>query len=315
MFRSLLIIAILLMPGMVSAASISPSLIESSIGRGGQAEETITIINTSSTEQTYYLDVIEFSATDTGGEPQFISTQDIEPEHLRWIVFPSDVITVPAASQGEIPLKISIPSSVGSGGYYAALTISPTPEELIASNGAVVEAKIAVLLLITVEGETTERAELLDFSSDNSDRWLSSLNLGMSYRIQNQGNVHVLPKGTVKVIDIFGRTILVQDANVTLGRVLPASTRTYKVGVSDGDSEGWYELINAQAKLGTMGPVTVRLDLTYGLDDEVLSSSVRFWVVPWQLMVSITLLASAILGLYRLGGSRAKKQMRALSKK
>ncbi|NQV89024.1 MAG: hypothetical protein HQ488_01755 [Parcubacteria group bacterium] len=308
MKRLVLTIALsLLMPGIVSAASVSPSLLEITAERGETTEESISVINTSRIDKTYYLDVIEFIARKEGGEPQFLTSGESNSEHLGWFSFKTDTVIVPAESVGEVVFDVSVPPNVPSGGYYAAVTISESPEDLLASNGTMIDAKIAVLMLITVEGETIESARLLDFMSDMSGGLLSTLDLDTQYRIQNQGNVHIFPSGTISVTDFFGRAISEIDANETLGRVLPDSTRAYKASISSGDHVGWYELINHQAQYFAIGPMTVTLDLMYGNDSLPIQAQFSFWLIPWQLGLTVILLVVLLLLVYKLGARASRR--------
>ena len=296
----------LFMPGLVSAASVSPSLIDVSVERGETIEESISVINTSKSDQIYYLDVIEFTAREEGGEPQFISSQESHSEHLDWFSFESDTVVVPAESIGDITFDLLVPPNIQSGGYFAAVTVSQSPEDLISSNGALIEAKIAVLVLITVEGDTVETAQLLDFGSDMSGAFLSTPDVDAIYRIQNQGNVHILPVGTIKVTDIFGRTIAESDANISLGRILPESTRVYQVQVSSGDHDSWIQLVNYQAQNFAIGPLKATLDLVYGKDSKTIQSEFSFWLIPWQLGITVMSVAALLLLVYKLGARASR---------
>jgi hypothetical protein len=308
MKRLILTIALsLLMPGIVSAASVSPSVLEISAGRGDTIEESISVINTSNVDKTYHLDVIEFTAREQGGEPQFLTSGESDSKHLGWFSFKTDAVIVPAESVGEVVFNVSVPPSVASGGYYAAVTISESPEDLLASNGTMIDSKIAVLVLMTVEGETIELAQLLDFTSEMSGGLLSTIDLDAEFRIQNQGNVHIFPAGTILVTDLFGRTVAEVDANESLGRVLPDSTRAYQTPVSSGDHAGWYELINYQAQHFAVGPMTATLNLVYGSDSAPIHAEFSFWLIPWQLGFTVILVTTLLLLVYKLGARASRR--------
>ena len=154
------------MPTMVSAIAATPALIELSLDRGESVEETISVINAHASERTYYVGTVSFEAGQEDGTPQFFS-ESTNPDRLEnWISFDSNQFIVPANSRAEIPFKVNVPNDIPSGGYYGAVTISPAPADIVATNGAIIEAKTAVLVLVTVEGETTQQAELLDLTID-----------------------------------------------------------------------------------------------------------------------------------------------------
>jgi hypothetical protein len=285
-------LTLILSPFVSSAASVSPSVLELSSVRGDLVESTFEILNTGASEQTYFLDLLSFIPDDESGSPQFISKDQAFDGLVSWITFPVTEVVVPPQSRVEVPFDVVVPDDVASGGYYAAITVSTAPTEIIATNGAIIEAKTAVLVLLTIEGETVEQIELLDFSLDQLD---SALPFGtFTFRLQNQGNVHVSPVGEIQLTGLFGQTISVLDANEAKGRVLPSSTRVYSV-VSEIEGLSWFEAAGYQLSYMAMGPITAELDLRYA-DEGVLNSKVTFWVIPWQLL-SLLLAGILILGL------------------
>jgi hypothetical protein len=286
----------------VSAAAVSPSVIEIDGSRGSVVSSLITIINKDAMEQVYYLSTLKFTAKDEGGSPQFISKDEDHQGLPEWIAFNSTAVTVPAQSSGEVPFNIYIPSDALSGGHYAAITISSAPEDIIATNGAIIDAKTAVLVLLSVEGETNESAALLDFDDDVS-AMRGLLGGEFEYRIQNQGNVHVNPKGEIVFNDFFGRRLLSVDANEGEGRVLPGSTRTYSVNVQS-QAEGWFETISEQMRVFAIGPVSVELELVYGADSASLRDRLTIILFPWQLLISLLILLAIVWVSHRSGRKR-----------
>ena len=298
-FTLVCIIAFFSGVGVVSAAAVSPSVVELEGIKGAAVSSVVTIVNMDVVAQTYYLDTIEFSAKEDGGSPLFISKDDNSDGFLRWIQFGSDSVTVPANSSGEVPFTVHVPSDALSGGHYAAITISSAPEDIIATNGAIVDAKTAVLLLLSVAGETVQDAALLDFA-DFTDRIRSKLSGEFEYRIQNQGNVHLQPQGTLVFRDLFGRNLKSVDANEGEGRVLPGSTRSYEIEV-DSLVDGWIQTISEQMKVFAIGPVTAELELSYGSGEVKLVDKTTFFLLPWQLLVSLSALFALLFIVYRLG--------------
>ncbi|MBI4713841.1 hypothetical protein HY771_01500 [Candidatus Uhrbacteria bacterium] len=294
-------IILVLIPVSIFAASLSPSVMEVSVQRGETIKQKLTVINTKTIEQTYYLDVIKFEPSGVGGTPSFIPFEEDHSGLADWIGLAFSEFVVPANSKYEIPFTISIPSEALSGGYYAAITVSQAPSDLVADNGAMVEAKTAALILLTVEGETNEKLVLLDFSKKSE--WPHSRIDGLyEFRLQNQGNVHVTPTGIIKLKDFFGRTVDEFDANPSVGRVLPNSTRQFLVGSET--PKNFFESAKDQMRLFAIGPMTAELSLKYGQSEQTITSNFDFWYVPWQIMVVDVVLVVAILLIYSLARKR-----------
>ena len=271
-------LTLLLSPLIGRAAAISPSTFELSSVRGQEVEASFAILNTSASEQVYFLDLLEFTPTEETGTPQF-AQKDSEDGLTSWIHFPIEEIPVPAQSRVDVPFNILVPDDVPSGGYYASITVSTAPTDVVATNGAIIEARTAILLFLTNEGETVESLQLLDFTGDQNQ---TTLPYGtFTFRLQNQGNVHVTPSGVIRLRGMFGNTIATLDANSAEGRVLPASTRAFTVEYQEEAS--FMEAVGFQLSHLIMGPVTAELTLSYGMEGAIATQT-AFWVFPWQLI-------------------------------
>lgn len=289
---------LVLMPGVSQALSVAPAIIELSGSRGEVIETSITLINTSTAEQIYYLGTLKFIPREESGAPQFIPKEIDHSGLPEWIAPFSDAVRVPARSKADVPITIAIPSDVNSGGHYAAVTVSEAPSQIVATNGARIQATTAVLLLLTVEGEATQKAALLDFTSPMAGVVSDTTYASFEYRLQNQGNVHISPVGNVTLSGLFGQTISMANANSEDGRILPGATRTYKGEVGE-EAEGFMQKATTQLSQLAIGPVTATLDVEYGESGETVQSQFRFWVFPWQLLVSLTVLVIALVLIIR----------------
>jgi hypothetical protein len=296
-------VVLILIPVSVQAIAITPSVTEVVGERGEVISETITIINIKTTDQTYYLDTLKFEASEDGGSPRFISGTEGYEGLSEWIELETRSITVPALSRAEVAYNIRIPSVVESGGYYAAITVSTAPAEIIATNGAIIDARTAGLLLLEVTGENVKKAVLLDFIDTEAERFKSFIGGQFSYRIQNQGNVHITPVGTITFKDFFGRTLKQVDANKDGARVLPSSTRSFTVAVLS-TSETWLEVIQDQMRLFVLGPITIDLEVMYDDSGVILSQSTSQFFFPWQLFLFLSVFVSLFFLVYSIGKKR-----------
>lgn len=276
---------LLLMPSLVSAATIAPSTIELQGSRGDVVEAQFSILNTGTSDQTYYLDQLGFGPTDETGTPKFFEVEENNDALANWIQFLFKEVTVPAQTAVDVPFSVVLPDDIPSGGYYAALTVSNAPADVIASNGAIIEAKTAILVLFTVEGETIEEMAILDLETPADGLYGT-----YTYRVQNQGNVHVTPTGELTFTGMYGSVFHALDANPDEGRVLPDSTRSYEVEFAN-DQAGYLNRAWHQLTQGSFGIITVELGLMPG---EVRSAEIgQVTVIPWELLT--TMLGGALL--------------------
>jgi hypothetical protein len=295
---------ILLLTGFsAQAATLSPSLIEISGDRDQVLQSEFSILNTGTSDQDYYIDLLSFVPSKESGTPQFMSVVEEEESTLTsWIKFDVAQVTVPAHTAVDLPFQVIIPDDIASGGYYAAITVSNAPADVVASNGAIIEAKTAILVLLTVEGETIEEIVLLDAHFEQTQ---GSLPTGtFSYRLQNQGNVHVAPEGTVVIRNMFGQMVGSVDANPLDGRVLPSTTRSYKVEIGK-ETGGFLSSALFQLSQFSFGTMVAQLQLEYG-DKEIIQSQIQFVIVPWEL-ISIIIGIGVLLSIIYLSSKRKTK--------
>jgi hypothetical protein len=273
------LVAMMLIPFSAKAVAVAPATIEVEGVRGGIAKTTFSIINTSATDQTYYLGTMKFEPKEESGAPQFIPYEEDHSGLAEWMKLPSSSLVVPANTKNEYELNVQIPSDVESGGYYAALTVSGSPQDLVAANGAIVDAKTALLVFLTVKGELVRKAEILDLKKTSG---ISSMSEGYVYRVQNQGNVHVIPEAEIIFTGMFGREIGRVDANSAKGRVLPGTTR--KFIVTETEEGGIFKTASTQMRALALGRVKAELRLNYGNSNEEVSAETKFWYIPVHLL-------------------------------
>ena len=287
----------LLIPLAIRASSVTPSVIELSSNRGEDIESSFTLINESKIDQTYYLDTISFKSHDETGTPEFFSDKT-QGAFSQWIQFPIDTILVPARSRVKVPFNVNVPPDVKSGGYYAAITVSQAPSEVVETNSATIEAKTAILVFFTVKGETVIKAGLLDFFEKKPYLIHTDLRGSYKYRIQNQGNIHLTPNGTISFKDVFSRTVLTTDANSLKSRILPMSTRTFSFDVV-GRGNGFIDQVRYQAQTLAIGPITATLAIgEEGLSP--LTAHISFFLLPIQLILVVAGMIIILFICYRL---------------
>ena len=273
----------------VWAFTVAPAVIEISGNRGEQIENKFTLVNVSKLEETYYIDTLKFKADDESGVPKFIPYAEDHSGLQEWLAFPTKTIKVPAESYIEFPFPIAIPNDIKSGGYYAAITVSNNqPPSDVSSQS--IQNKTAILLLLNVKGENIEQAALLDFFV--SPKLNEKLAGTFTYRIQNQGNVYLTPKGTITFKNLLGQTIASIDANPESSKVLSETTRKIE---SDFD------------KGLNIGPITAELNLEYGEEQKKISATTTVWIIPWKILTAgLVSLSIIVIGLLILNKRKIK---------
>jgi hypothetical protein len=144
-------------------------------------------------------------------------------------------------------------------------------------NGAAIQTRIALLLLVKVLGDVREQMTLESFSAP---RFLQGPPVDVAARFRNEGTVHEAPVADIDVRNMFGT--LVATGTLPVRNVLPGVVRKVEASVGDGF---W------------LGRYTVLLHATYGDNGQELVSKQYVWVVPWRTQGWKVLLGIGVLAL------------------
>jgi hypothetical protein len=302
---TLAIVALLLVPQGVSAFSVAPSLVDLRADLGGTTSGEFMVQNTSEMKKTIYLDTNVFSDANEKGAPKFEKAEH-SSEFASWISFEKSIYTIAANSQVNVPFTVNVPTTAPAGGYYAAITVSEAPSEIVSTNGAVIQAVVAILCFLTVEGDSIESLDIVSVESDISG-FVSQLAGSTKVRMQNQGTIHLAPIGSVIVKDLFGREVQHIQLNSKEGRILPSSIREYEVLHGEIQNGYWRE-VKLQASNLAIGPMSLVVSTEYGSQAASDVEVISLFYLPWQLLSFVFFLVAILLALYRIAFHFQSKQ-------
>lgn len=201
---------------------------------------------------------------------------------------PESEYVVEAGSERPILFTIRVPRDAEPGGRYGSVIFTARPEQETGSTANVaIETRLASLVFLRIEGETTEAGELGSFGVVGDKRVVRSPSedapLGLYLTFSNSGTVHLNPYGDIAITPMFGEpTRYVLDP----WAVLPGSTRTREVPL-----------------IAPLGPGSHRLTLSLnrGYGDIIDTAEIQIWVLPTTTQFALGALIFAILAfvLYR----------------
>lgn len=289
------------------ALTVSPVRIELSGDPGENLVSDIVLLNEQDKSMTFYFSAENFEAQGEDGTPNFVpGITDL----ASWI-------TLLPAVEGEDPnivnlgpqetvsrtFSVTIPEDATPGGHFAAIFFADTPPS--DSGSVAVGAKVGILVLLTVSGEFEESGDLLSFNTKDEQSFFESLPVRFEYRFQNEGGDRVVPQGEIQITNLFGMTKEDLSINAAQNNVLPQSIRKYEetwgeaIVLEEGELEpGFWTTVGHQWENFAFGPYTATLNLVYGTDDTEVESAVRFWVVPWHLLIVCALSGIFVLVLF-----------------
>lgn len=277
------------------AITLSPPRLELAGDPGSTVSGEIKVTNDSNGVITYYTQVENFEAGDETGNPAFV----VAKEGLATWVNVSDSVFAKAGEQVAIPFSIKIPRSTEPGGYFASIFVRTTPPP---RNGGEVSigARLGSLILLRVNGDIQEGVNILEFSSKNKQRFYTSLPVELYYRFQNTGADRVKPEGNIIIKNLIGMTAKTLSANRSEGSVLPRSIRRFESSwiTSGGNKEdvnlptpspisgGFFTQAKHQLTNFAFGYYKADLDIRFGENNNSATDSFRFFVFPWQLLIT-----------------------------
>lgn len=308
--KALTVLGGLLLGGAITAQAltISPARMEiESVDPGATVEKDFLLVNEQATAETFYVSVQNFDAQGETGTPNFSDSK----EGLASWVKVVDKVTIKPGERMKVPFSIAIPGNADAGGHFAAIFLTTTPPSASEGGQVAIGAKIGMLILLTVSGDIKEEGGVRNFSIDGGSRFVSSLPVTFTYRFSNGGNDRIKPQGNIVIRNsLYFKTEEI-DANPQAGNVLPKSTR--KFSVTWGNEKAldpaapFFDHVKYQWRNFALGAYFANMDLAYGTKGAVSSSSIIFFVLPWQLMLVLLIILALVVIVLRFGIKRYNK--------
>lgn len=279
--------SIILLPGLAQALSISPVRIEFTGDPGQSVENKIKVINTEPRTKTFFTNIYNFEASgDESGNPAF---KVVKSDLATWISVQNSVTLDPNETK-VLPFSVAIPANAEPGGYFAAIFLTENPPQANEDGQVTVGSEVGTLLLLRVNGDIKEGADILEFGTKDRSSLYQSLPISFYYRFQNSGQDRVKPFGDIVIKNWFGRIVTILPANKDDGNVLPQSIRRFENtwGPVGGKLPNTFFAQAAyQWKHFALGHYNVRVNLAYGgvIGMHSATASTGVWVLPWQFML------------------------------
>lgn len=250
--------------------AVSPPTFEMSANPGDTITQSIRVDNLTDITLALHADVKDFVPT---GEEGQASTTDKRTNYSlsSWVSVSSPIFDIPARASKTIQFTVAVPQHAEPGGHFGSVVFStkPTPQQNM--SGTAVGQEIGSLLLLKVAGQVTEKAEIASFSP-TQDFWQHGP-IAFDIRIKNSGNVQLKPTGTITINNIFGEKVA--SVPIDSKTILPDSTRKIAASWAGSAWPGWY---------------TATASVSYGSGDQILTSTARFVIFPFNVVAPILLI-------------------------
>lgn len=275
--------------------TVIPPKFELFANPGDTISERLRLRNESDFPVTYTVLSEDFSSSGEEGAVTLEGeTADPNFALATWLTPETNDITLQPKEEKTFTFSVAVPKEAEPGGHYASLLFSSGTEPVPGS--AAVTSRIGSLVLLRVSGNVTEDANVENFTAPSYSK---SGPIPFDLRLKNNGNVHIRPKGTIVITNLFNQKVAeipLQGANVLPGAVRKMETM-------------W-------DKTNPLGIYTATLVATYGQQNLPLTAATRFTAISPVAAILITVaLVAGIIFLISLftGRGRLKKAFKAFT--
>ncbi|HMS23384.1 MAG TPA: DUF916 domain-containing protein [Candidatus Saccharibacteria bacterium] len=252
---------------------ISPPLVELKTDPGKTVQAKIRIRNVTNQTLVVRSEVNDFTAAGEDGQPRLLlDGTEKSPYSLKEWITTIPEVTLKSKEQKPAIITLQVPNYASPGGHYGVVRFTGTPAG-VEGTGVSLSASIGALILVNVSGDVKEEATIAEIftAQDNKKRGFFEYGpITLFQRIENTGNVHVKPSGTIRVINMFGQETASFSLNDNGGNILPSSVRKFEQQLNQKMLFGRYKL---------------QADVVYGEDNKIISGSTTFWVIPYKLII------------------------------
>jgi len=313
-FLALALVAALFVPSLTKAVTVMPPILEDIIAEPGKTYRgEYKIRNETDSVHTYYFIAQNIAAEGEEGQSKIFTEEDSMIGLSGWIQYDVAQMTVEPGETRDVNFNINVPSDAEPGGHYAAIFTSTTPPT---GEQVALGEKTGVILLVTVPGDIRENADLIEYSLASGKKVYNRPPVEFLVRIKNTGNVHFKPLGDI-TINGWGGDKAKLDANPVKGNVLPKSIRAFHpIWAGPAEKGGFMQELKNEWNDFAFGRYNAHLEMDWGTKDQKFISNIKFWVIPWRvLLVCLIILIILLLILRGYNKAIVKKASKKAKKK
>jgi hypothetical protein len=218
-----------------SGIILSPAVVQASIGSTESEHQlNFQITNNKPKTQTINISSADFNTLDESGGLLFVGTNPTQLQKkyglATWITLPQTSLTLEPKQTATITAVISNQASLAPGGHYGALMLAlDDNSQPSTTNNVAVHPIASSLLFVNKVGGDTHKLRLTNvYASHNIFKLPSQITL----RFYNDGNTHLIPRGTIEVTDPQGKLVAKGIINENSNLILPETYRRISVGLN-----------------------------------------------------------------------------------
>jgi hypothetical protein len=256
--------------------SVTPPLFQLTANPGDIWQSSVKVVNGNAYPMTVFAEVVNFEATGEVGQGKFVPVlQDIEGVSsgatlAEWIEIAEGPHVIPPERTQDISFFVDVPEDASPGGHYAAIMITADAPKATSEGPSVnTSQSVTSLFFVRIEGDVHEEGGIREFRV--TEKLHEKPEAEFVLRFENKGNVHLLPRGEIRITNMWGteRGVIPVNYQTQFGNVLPKSIREFKFAW---ESEFSFTDIGRYKAIATLG---------YGEDGvKSVTATAYFWVIP-----------------------------------
>jgi hypothetical protein len=266
---------------------VSPVVEETTISKGQTIAIPMAVQNPTNSTITLVAIVNDFLAsTNETGQPDIILNNSKTPlplNNFETLAQPISNITLAPLQRVYFDVNLTVPANATSGGYYGVIRFENA--NLARTGNVGITASTGTLFLITVPGHLTYKLSLTKFAVEQNNQPTSFVTSGKLTAVtilDNVGNIHVQPFGTIEVKNMFGKVESIIQFNGVNPRtnILPDSIRKYT---------------NTLPNKHWLGHYTVTASIAWQQgSSNIIVASAGFWYLPVWFMLTVAVVIIVI---------------------
>lgn len=247
----------------------------------GEVREDAVLINNTS-DQTISAKLYAVDATTTK-DGAFALRDEKEPrvDLGSWVKLEQDQVTLEPGASQTVPFTMAIPTDAAVGDHIGGIILENLRPEKAQAGGINIVTRVGVRIYETVPGDLVRKLALTDFS-----RQLKKNQIVFAVGLENQGNVHLDPRGTVEILDgFFGKKLTSFD--IDLRTIFPGKPTLVSFTWEKAPPLGKF-IARAKISFGDQPGETIQRELAFAYITQkalvilvlVFLALVAFWLVP-----------------------------------
>ncbi len=189
------------------------------------ASDMLILENQTTSTQRVSFSALDVHGEDEQGNVQFASgVGGKDSQAVSYVSLATDSAVLAPGEKYSLTVTVKNSQELSPGGHYSALVARFFDQNETATSPRVQPAVSTLLLTRKIGGE---RYHISLTSIAGSERWIHyALPKHFELTFTNDGNIHLVPHGTISVVDMFGRQVEKGIINEASTIILPQNRRT-----------------------------------------------------------------------------------------